>query len=124
MVRLKTVRLIDTTDISDGSVVTSKIADGAVVTSKIADAAVVAAKIAAEAVTDSKIAPSVLQYGEAAIDSVATWVLFPSAFPGVPEVVAVGKDVTGVKITDITAGSFEWVAAAAGSAIWVALYRS
>lgn len=104
MVRLKSVRLIDTSDISDGAVVTDKIADSAV--------------------TASKINADVVQYGAAAIDSVATWIQFPVTFPGIPEVVATGLNTTGVKVTAVTAGSFEWVAAAAGSARWVAIYRS
>jgi len=125
---------VSTDQIADGAVTSAKIAasavtnpkiaDGAVDTVKIADSAVTTIKIADGAVGPSKVAATVVQFGAAAINSVASWVVFPTAFPAEPEVVATGIDTTGVKILSVTAGSFEWVAAAAGSARWVAVYRS
>jgi len=103
---------------------TDQIADGAVTTAKIADSAVTTIKIADGAVGPSKVAATVIQYGAAAINSVSGWVVFPTPFPGVPEVVATGIDTTGVKVLSVTEGSFEWVASAAGSARWTAVYRS
>jgi len=144
MVQLKSVQLIETTDIADGAVTTPKIADSAVTnpkiadsavsTSKIADSAVTNAKLADSAVTSAKIAdhevkppdvsPTVVQFGANAVDSVETWIVFPTAFPDTPEVVACGIDTTNVKVTSVEPGSFAWVAAAAGSARWIAVYRA
>jgi len=144
MVSLKTVRLIKTDDITDEAVTTQKIADSAVTNPKIADSAVTTAKIVDGAVTNPKIADSavtsakiadgevkppdvsyqVIQFGEGAIDSVETWVTFPDgAFPGTPEVVACPIDVGVAKVTQVTPGSFAWVADVAGSARWIAVYR-
>ena len=114
---------VGTTQLVDSAVTQAKIAAAAVGTDQIADSAVTQVKIAASAVGPVQVSNEVIQFGAAAIDSVATWITFPVAFPGTPEVVATGLDVTGVKISAVTAASFEWVASAAGSARWVAVYR-
>jgi len=134
---------VDTDEISDGAVSSAKIADGAVDSVDMADSAVTSAKIADgevdsvdmadSAITSAKIADGevapvdtstdIYQKGEDAIDSVSTWITFPSAFPGAPQVVATGIDVTDVQVQDVTSDSFQWVAGAAGSARWAAFYR-
>ena len=104
MVRLRSVQLV----------VTKRIANGAITTPKLAD----------DAVNYDKVGPTVIQFGSGAVDSVETWVVFPTAFPGTPEVVATGIDVAQVRVTNVTPGSFSWVAPSAGSARWVAVYRA
>jgi len=110
--------------IRDAEVKTADLADSAITTAKIADSQVTTAKLADSVITATKLTNEILQFGNAAIDSVSTYITFPVAFPGTPQVMAVGIDVNDVRITDVTPGSFAWVAEAAGSARWVASYRS
>jgi len=105
-------RLIVTGDIGDGQVATAKLADGATTTPKLADGAV----------TPPKVSNDFYQGGQASVDSVATVVSFPNAFPGTPIVAAVGVDVTDIKVTYRDASKFSWVAAASGTGLWIALY--
>jgi len=97
----------------------------AIETSMIKDGAVTTAKIADSAITAVKINDDFFQAGVAVVDSVETWVEFPTSFPTVPYVVATPIEDTGtIRITDRTEGSFAWVAASKGSAIWIALRKA
>lgn len=113
MVRVKNVYRIDNRHITNKGVKTEDLDDAAVNTAKIADAEVKPADVNAQ----------VIQFGRDAIDSVESAVSFPTAFPGVPGVVAVGVDVVDVKVTNRASDSFGWVAASAGSGVWIAIYR-
>jgi len=114
---------ITTKQIEDQAVTTAKLANSAVTNAKLADPAVTSPKIADGEVKAPDVSPEVIQFGKDAIDSVETWVEFPTEFPGTPEVVAVGIDVDNVRVVDVTSGSFKWVAEASGSARWIAVYR-
>jgi len=114
---------VETAKINDAAVETAKVADSAVETAKINDAAVETAKVADSAVEYGKINDNFAQIGATAIDSVSTLVDFPTAFPASPEVMAIGVDVTGVKVQSVDTDSFEWIADAAGSARWFGVYK-
>lgn len=97
---------------------------GVVNTNDLADLLVTTTKLANQAVQRGKIASETYQTGEAAIDSVSAYVAFPSSFPATPEVVATPlSNATWVRVGDVTASSFSWLADTAGSARWVALLR-
>lgn len=128
-VRITTKQIEDqavTTDkLADDSVTSPKIADGQVATADIADSAVTTPKLADSVITASKISDDYFQAGLAAVDSVETWVTFPTPFSTTPYVVA--TPVTGattVRITQRTPGSFAWIGDAVGSAIWIALRKT
>jgi len=114
---------VDSVDLADSIVSASKIVDGAINSAKIADAGIDSVDMADSIVNYAKINDNFCQIGYDAIDSVETWINFPTGFPDVPKVVAVGDDVTDVQVTQRAADSFAWQAASAGSAIWIAIYK-
>jgi len=131
----KTVKIYDgdDTEVMDIEAHASRHASGgedplpanAIETDMIKDGAVTTAKIADSAITAVKINDDFFQAGVDVVDSVETWVEFPTSFPTVPYVVATPIEDTGtIRITDRTEGSFAWVAASKGSAIWIALRKA
>ena len=114
---------ITTKQLEDSAVTSAKIADSAVTNPKIADSAITTTKIADGAVAPVDISPDFVKTGTCSVDSVETFVSFPAAFPGTPEVVAVGINVTGVRVTYVGANGFSVIADALGSARYIAIYK-
>jgi len=100
-----------------------KILSVRITTKQIEDSAITSPKIADNEIAPADISPDFVKTGTCSVDSVETFVSFPTAFPGAPEVVAVGIDVTGVKVTYVDANGFSVIADASGSARYIAIYK-